>query len=366
MKKFFVFVSALCMSLSIYAGDLSNSTSSEIPVVGRKINVSVMNKQRLPLLIANNQLITRSSLSGEIYASSLTSDKWSGGILVIPAKSNSPAVEPKFVAKGVDKSLLILDAVDVRSRLQSLTVIKNANSVSDIKSASNWKQYDLSKITPVRFENWHNFVSLSDSTILLATTPWNDVHHLFSIIDYKNASIQPLDYLPEDGLKCNDTTRVSVYSMESGVYNNHHGRFLYRAGYARLAFIFTIEDNKIKVIKELYSDYPDYIDNKSTGCFLFRKTGRVFPLESAVNDNRIYVLNKDFDKKGNRIVGVEGVSYGNIIEEFDWDGNMIRRLRLDEFGQDIMLSEDGKTLYLFSNDYSSAGKLSQKVTAYDI
>lgn len=366
MKKFFVFVPALCISLSIYAGDLSNSTSSEIPVVGRKINVSVMNKQRLPLLIANNQLITRSSLSGEIYASSLTSEKWSGGILVIPAKSNSPAVEPKFVAKGVDKSLLILDAVDVRSRLQSLTVIKNANSVSDIKSASNWKQYDLSKITPVRFENWHNFVSLSDSTILLATTPWNDVHHLFSIIDYKNASIQPLDYLPEDGSKCNDTTRVSVYSMESGVYNNHHGRFLYRAGYARLAFIFTIEDNKIKVIKELYSDYPDYIDNKSNGCFLFRKTGRVFPLESAVNDNRIYVLNKDFDKKGNRISGVESVSYGNIIEEFDWDGNMIRRLRLDEFGQDIMLSEDGKTLYLFSSDYSSAGKLSQKVTAYDI
>lgn len=154
--------------------------------------------------------------------------------------------------------------------------------------------------------------------------------------------------------------------MESGVYNNHHGRFLYRAGYARLAFIFTIEDNKIKVIKELYSDYPDYIDNKSNGCFLFRKTGRVFPLESAVNDNRIYVLNKDFDKKGNRISGVESVSYGNIIEEFDWDGNMIRRLRLDEFGQDIMLSEDGKTLYLFSSDYSSAGKLSQKVTAYDI
>ena len=43
--------------------------------------------------------------------------------------------------------------------------------------------------------------------------------------------------------------------------------------------------------------------------------------------------------------------FGNTIEVFNWDGVKQQVIHLDEYGQNIMLSKDNKTLYLFS-DYS--------------
>ena len=42
--------------------------------------------------------------------------------------------------------------------------------------------------------------------------------------------------------------------------------------------------------------------------------------------------------------------YGNIVEVYDWDGNKQKEIRLDHYGQRIMLSEDNK-IHLFTDDY---------------
>jgi len=47
-------------------------------------------------------------------------------------------------------------------------------------------------------------------------------------------------------------------------------------------------------------------------------------------------------------------SIGNTIEVYDWDGVKQQVIHLDKIGKVIMLSEDSKILYLYS-DYMQDG-----------
>ena len=49
----------------------------------------------------------------------------------------------------------------------------------------------------------------------------------------------------------------------------------------------------------------------------------------------------------------------------DWDGNMKKRIKLDHSGQRVLLSDDGKTLYLFTDDYYE-GDINPQIWSYDI
>ena len=56
--------------------------------------------------------------------------------------------------------------------------------------------------------------------------------------------------------------------------------------------------------------------------------------------------------------------WGNTVEVYDWDGVKQHIIHLDKLGQEIMISNDGKTLYLYS-DYMQDGSDSY-IYSYDL
>ncbi|MDO4959045.1 MAG: hypothetical protein Q4E68_07315 [Prevotellaceae bacterium] len=55
---------------------------------------------------------------------------------------------------------------------------------------------------------------------------------------------------------------------------------------------------------------------------------------------------------------------GNTVEVYDWDGVKQQVIHLDKFGQSIKLSEDGKTLYLYSGWMSNGSD--SYIYSYDL
>ena len=271
-------------------------------------------------------------------------------------------------AKGPSNSILALNYESGFGLfIKEMVVIPNAKSVADIKNFSAWKRYDLSLLRT--FHDFSNvFVSASDSTILIAGTPKEDYRHLFSVIDYKNQKVYPLEYWPEDGVNVPDIVKTSIYTAYSGLYTNGKGRFLFNGGRERYSFIFTIDKEKVNVVKELYKVYSDYKADGNNYITLSRNSEE---LRVAANEENIFLLLVDSHPDG-RCFGklpIEDFSfhiYGNAVELYDWDGNKKKILYLDHYGQRIFLSADGKKLYLFSDDCFLRYPKEPHVWVYDI
>ena len=156
----------------------------------------------------------------------------------------------------------------------------------------------------------------------------------------------PLEFWPNDGIEIETMVKHAVYTDNSLVFGNGNGRYCYQCGEERFVFIFSIDNNKVNVIKKIYTVYPDY--KTEDGQNYRMKSRRPETLSCAVNSNYIYILLREFDKEGNKRDEWKPDLYGNIVEVYDWDGNKQKEIRLDHYGQRIMLSEDNK-MHLFEN-----------------
>lgn len=253
------------------------------------------------------------------------------------------------VAKGLDESLLLLEC----NNILSLTKIANGKTIYGIKDMNNWTDLSLQNIPSSRFVSG-SFVVVSDSTILMPGSTYEKIGHIISIINYKNNSVIPLRYWPNDGITCDSLAKHSVYTDNSKLFRNNKQRYLYKCGEERFAFIFNIVNNDINVIKELYSVFPDY---KAIGDGNYNLNGRSgHGMDIEVTDNEIYVLLVKEELANNAIV-----RSGNTIEVFDWDGNLIKKIRLDRKGSRIKLSKE--KLYLFSTNEESG---EQEIWKYNL
>ena len=177
-----------------------------------------------------------------------------------------------------------------------------------------------------------------------------------------------MEYWPEDGVNVPDIVKTSIYTAYSELYTNGKGRFLFNGGRERYSFIFTIDKEKVNVVKELYKVYSDY---KADGNNYVTLSRNFEELRVAANEENIFLLLVDSDPDG-RCYGklpIEDFSfhiYGNAVELYDWDGNKKKILYLDHYGQRIFLSADGKKLYLFSDDCFLRYPKEPHVWVYDI
>lgn len=213
---------------------------------------------------------------------------------------------------------------------------------STIKDTTRWQKFDLSKLSD--FWQMGGFVVMSDSTILTTGAPANDLHHVLGVVNYKRQTVTPLDYWPNDSTPENLTEdKWSVYTDGSGLATNGKGRYLYWNDGGKLSFIFTIDGAKVNIKHYLY-DEP--LPLPSLGR---RSMDRI---NCCANHDRIYLLYNDLTRKGEKMEGLDikdPFPWGNTVEVYDWDGNKLQTIHLDQLGKEIMLSADGKTLYLYSD-----------------
>ena len=204
-----------------------------------------------------------------------------------------------------------------RNKLIALTKIQHPDNLAAIKNPDNWEKYDLSKMPPFELCG-DRFVILSDSTILTVGTPLDDMHHIFSILNFKKQTVTPLDYWKGNG----------------------KDRFLYWDDSGKFAFIFTIDGTKMNILNHIYSDRLP-----------IAKTPPLERIHCCADNDRIYLLYKHSNSKGEIMEEFDmkdPFPWGNTVEVYDWDGVKQRVIHLDMLGQEIMLSKDSKTLYLYS------------------
>ena len=371
MKKtlFTLFVCAL-MSLPSWAGDTDENVRG-VKLTGKEVKNNISDWDIFPQYQIGNKFLARGNNDTNYYCSDLTEEELTKEELFIKIgdADNELGIFDQFVKRPDNSILAINFAGDHSINWKDIIIIPNSKSLADMKNCSSWKRYDLSrigKITPL----FRNFCSLSDSTILICAAPFDDCKHLFSIMDYKNQKVIPLDFWPEDGVDAPDFAKHNIYTSNSELYGNGKGHFLYKCRDERYSFIFTIDkDNKVNVVKDLYKVFPDYV---AVDAWNARHTSLSSEeLRVATDENNICLLLVDSDPAG-RFYGklsLENYSpfiYGNVVELFDWDGNKKNVLYLDHYGQRIFLSEDGKKLYLFSDNNGLTTPKEPYIWVYDI
>ena len=208
--------------------------------------------------------------------------------------------------KGKNNSLLFTK--DAGLGLSYLTVIPDASSIENISDATKWEKYDLSKFSEKFIANGQEFCPMSDSTILIAGAPEVakmevEDEYLLSIINFKNQTYIPLKFHFDDGIEATNFDKFWVYAVNSCLYGNGKGRYLFKYLKTRLAFIFTIEGDKINIVKYLYKTFPKYDAGDGNTPFTYNQRPEAMYCETT-NDN-IFVLLTEKDKTGKTLTPEE-------------------------------------------------------------
>lgn len=352
MKRtlFLVLSFVLCMMLSCNNKPEENAPEvKEINLKGEIVDIDSTNKTICPELLLGKLFIGRNRYQ-ESLAGVLDSRHWyKADTLFVPGHGHYE-FEGLALAKNKEHDLYLLNRPMAGAKLLSLTIIKDADSISNIKDVTKWKKHELSSLAPFICKS-SEFIALSDSTILLPGAETDDIEHIFHVVNFKNQTITPLDYWPDDGFDGKSSPKNTAYTENATLYQDGKGHYFYQSQSGLFAFIFTIENDKVNIVKELYSEYPKYKqDEFGLNKVWMPLEGSPRDIMSYATDSNIYVLYKDSSRKGKKRDDWMGVLYGNTVEVFDWNGTKQKILHLDKFGHRIYVSEDNKTLYLWTED----------------
>ena len=359
-KKLIVFLIGI---LPFFSCSEKNSVEFEVFLEGQLVKTDV-NKGKWPKYMFDDNIYALDN-DWNICVGKLTQTEWQKAEKVFTKGHGLNEFGEMSLSQDQDGALYILDHPFEENMISlsliSLTKIKNTDDIAAMKDPNNWEKYDLSKMTSF-YMGGNRFEVLTDSTLLVVGTSDSDPHHVFSIVNYKNQTFTPLDYWPNDSTpEALNGEKLMAYTAYCGLIGNGKGRFLYWIeNKGKFAFIFTVGGTKTNILSQLYDDTIQ-ISGKPK-----------LPIERihcCADNNRIYVLQKTLNSKGEKMEQLDmkdPFPYGNTVEVYDWDGVKQQIIHLDHLGQEIMLSKDGKTLFLdsgYNQDGSDPYMYSYDLTA---
>lgn len=199
--------------------------------------------------------------------------------------------------------------------------------------------------TPLGMSYSHKGFLMTDSlTVLLAGFPNDTPGHILTELNFNSQEITPLKFMPDDNFNIAPFVKSSFYTSNSQLCDNGEGKYVYGSGNRRLAFIFTIAGDSVKVLKNLYDEPQEY--GACSDGLNYKKTSPILGPVITADMNRIYSLVVDRHVDGTTDYPV--FCYGNLVEEFDWNGNRLNTYRLDHLGYLIMTDTERNLHYLFS------------------
>ena len=341
-KKSILFLCLIGLASFMSCSDKS-SAEFEVSLEGQLVRTDV-NKGKWPKWMFGDDICSWDR-DGNLYLSKLTRTEWQKAEKVLVHGHGQNEFGDMVLSQDDDGALYVIDCymednMVYRNKLIALTKIQHPDNLAAIKNPDNWEKYDLSKMPPFELCG-DRFVILSDSTILTVGTPLDDMHHIFSILNFKKQTVTPLDYWPNDSTpEVLDEEKLMVYTKGSGIKGNGKDRFLYWDDSGKFAFIFTIDGTKMNILNHIYSDRLP-----------IAKTPPLERIHCCADNDRIYLLYKHSNSKGEIMEEFDmkdPFPWGNTVEVYDWVGVKQRVIHLDRLGQEIMLSKDSKTLYLYS------------------
>ena len=316
MKKSIIM---MMITLAAMAGCSDKSGAEfEVSLEGQLVKTDV-NKGKWPKwMLGDNIYAIDHDMS--IYSSKLTSTEWQKAEKVFVHGHGQNEFGDMVLSQDDDGALYVIDHPfegDMGSlAMTSLTKIKQADNIAAIKDPPFWLCGD-------------QFEVLSDSTVLTIGTPKDDIHHIFSVVNFKNQTFTPLDYWPNDSTpEVLDEEKLMVYTSGSSIKGNGKDRFLYWDDSGKLAFIFTIDGTKTNILNHIYSDRLPIPG--------IAKTPSLERIHCCADNDRIYLLYRHYTVKGEimeKFDMKDPFPWGNTVEVYDWEG----------------VKQHIKTLYLYSD-----------------
>ena len=324
-KNLFILLTSI-----LFCACSEQNVDGEFFLRGQEVKFDSANENLWPNFLYGQTMFAWSD-DNSIHAGKITEKEWQKAERISGAGVNND-LEGLDFSEGNNGELFVLNTPMVglfdTGCFKSLTKIQNADNIADIMDRTKWDTYDLKKVLGF---GGGSFVTLSDTTILVLGMFKDDLKRVYSIIDIKNQKLTPLDYCPE-GKDLSDEDICMLY-LTGNILGNGKGKMLYHNRCAKFAFIFNIEGTKVNILKNLYS--YTFVPAPGTEC-----------LGCCANIDRIYLLVRDTNIKGEKCNEDDRFRYGNTVEVYDWDGIKHQVIHLDNYYQEIMLSSDGNTLFL--------------------
>ena len=324
-KNLFILLTSI-----LFCACSEQNVDGEFFLRGQEVKFDSANENLWPKFLYGQTMFAWSD-DNSIHAGKITEKEWQKAERISGAGVNND-LEGLFFSEGNNGELFVLNTPMVglfdTNCFKSFIKIQNADNIADIMDRTKWDTYDLKKVLGF---GGGSFVTLSDTTILVLGMFKDDLKRVYSIIDIKNQKLTPLDYCPE-GKDLSDEDICMLY-LTGKILGNGKGRMLYYNRSRKLAYIFNIEGTKVNILKDLYS--YTFVPAPGTEC-----------LGCCANSDRIYLLVRDTNIKGEKCNEDDRFRYGNTVEVYDWDGIKHQVIHLDNYYREIMLSGDGNTLFL--------------------
>ena len=326
MKKnlFWILLSVLFCACS------EQNVDGEYFLRGQEVKFDSANENLWPKFLYGQTMFAWSD-DNSIHAGKITEKEWQKAERISGAGVNDDLERLEF-SQGNNGELFIWNKPTVglfdTGCFKSLIKVQNADNIADIMDRTKWETYDLKKVLGF---TGGSYVALSDTTILSRGMFKDDLKRVYSIIDIKNQKLTPIDYCPKS--KDLSDEEICMRFLTGNILGNGKDKMLYYNECAKFAFIFNVEGTKVNILKDLYS-------------YTFVPTRPTESLGCCANSERIYLLVRDTNIKGEKCNENDRFRYGNTVEVYDWDGIKHQVIHLDNYYREIMLSGDGNTLFL--------------------
>ena len=326
MKKnlFWILLSVLFCACS------EQNVEGEFFLRGQEVKFDSANENLWPKFLYGQTLFAWSD-DNSIHAGEITEKEWQKAERISGAGVNDDLERLEF-SQGNNGELFIWNKPTVglfdTGCFKSLIKVQNADDIASIMDRTKWETYDLKKVLGF---TGGSYVALSDTTILSRGMFKDDLKRVYSIIDIKNQKLTPIDYCPKS--KDLSDEEICMRFLTGNILGNGKDKMLYYNECAKFAFIFNVEGTKVNILKDLYS-------------YTFVPTRPTESLGCCANCERIYLLVRDTNIKGEKCNEDDRFRYGNTVEVYDWDGVKHQVIHLDNYYREIRLSDDGKTLFL--------------------
>lgn len=290
-----------------------------------------------------------------VYDNILLSSSYDPDYLCEAGEFVGDSLKPKgmLIKKGVGPDEATRVALCMLSRDSLLVVSEGGGSkfsfsTMKIDSVRYVDRYPTQSKTNYMW-SFDSFVMENDTTLLGLITIPESADNIIARYDYKNSILSKVDYWPDGAIDAPSVPTFMMYSSNSQLLSNGRGRYLYSVGLHPYAFIFSLDDEKLTDKVALYEKEIEYGVTPDGLNYTTSSLPKEM-LKVTSDSSCIYILEKRYNVNGESPKTMEPGNYGNIVKVFDWDGNLLRTLKLDHFGGNILKDPKSEYFYLFTKD----------------
>ncbi len=191
----------------------------------------------------------------------------------------------------------------------------------------------------------NTFAVDSLSNVVFAGDRIDNPKTILSEADFDKGWVKSLDFWPTDSYKGPTYVKLALYSNSATVSTNGEGLYVYSQFVEPYVFIFSIENGKAVPTHWIYDTEIKYSERKDGLNYQLNVSPHC--IRTWATSEYIYILHIDKDKEGQLANTYADSLYGNCIEVFDWNGNLIESLELDHLGATFWINEKSRKLYLW-------------------